>query len=262
MMTYYTQNPIKLTIVIATFNAAKTLKTALESVRNLTYNDWECLIVDGVSTDETLRIIENYEHNDTRFRHISEKDNGVYDAFNKGWKYAHGEWIYYLGADDTLTSQGMEQLMNIAEKVDNNIGVVTGGVIRISQDGSHRKMITKGFVGSHQSMVMKKSVLEQMNGFDLNYNILADFDLFIRLKNSNYDVTNTDIMIAYFNAGGMSEKVKYTIRVFREKLRILHNDIYCKHPLLVALNDTSRTFLGGLYHKIRAIVKKNTLIIV
>lgn len=251
MITHNTPTSIKLTIVIATFNASRTLKSALESVLNLTYNDWECIIVDGLSNDETLHIIESYEQKDNRFHHISEKDNGVYDAFNKGWKEAQGEWIYYLGADDTLFATGLEKLMNVAKKVNPDVGVVSGGVIRVSQNGSQRKMITKGYIGSHQSMVMKRSVLEQMNGFDLNYQILADFDLFIRLKNSKYKVTNTDIIIAYFHAGGMSEKFKYTFRIFHEKLKILHKDKYSKFPFIITLYDTSRTILGGIYHRLR-----------
>ena len=77
-------------IIIATFNAGKTLKVALTSVLNQTFQSWECVIVDGGSKDNTVEIIREYELKDNRFRHISEPDNGIYDAFNKGWRMAKG----------------------------------------------------------------------------------------------------------------------------------------------------------------------------
>lgn len=77
---------IKITIVIATYNAENYIEKALNSVLAQKYLNWECLIIDGASKDKTLSIIEEFEKKDSRIRHISEKDNGIYDAFNKGWK--------------------------------------------------------------------------------------------------------------------------------------------------------------------------------
>ena len=72
-----------ISIIIATFNSSRTLAKALESVLEQNFNDWECIIVDGKSTDSTLDIIKEFELKDSRFSHVSEKDNGIYDAFNK-----------------------------------------------------------------------------------------------------------------------------------------------------------------------------------
>lgn len=73
-------------IVIATYNSKKTLRRALDSVKNQSYQDWECVIVDGASKDGTVEIIKEYKNKDFRFRYISEPDNGIYDAFNKDGK--------------------------------------------------------------------------------------------------------------------------------------------------------------------------------
>ena len=70
-------------IIIATFNAEKTLKIALNSVLNQTFQDWECVIIDGMSKDGTMRIVKEYASKDARFRYISEADKGIFDAFNK-----------------------------------------------------------------------------------------------------------------------------------------------------------------------------------
>ena len=77
-------------IIIATYNSGKTLRRALDSVLNQSYQDWECIVVDGASKDNTIGIVKEYVKKDSRFRYISEPDHGIYDAFNKGWKMAKG----------------------------------------------------------------------------------------------------------------------------------------------------------------------------
>lgn len=246
---------IELTIVIATYNAASTLKRALESVISQSYQNWECLIVDGLSKDNTLQIIQYYEEIDNRIRHISESDKGIYDAFNKGWKLAKGKWIYYLGSDDILTHNGIEELMSYTRNIDSQVAIVSGGVIRITQEGKHRILMSKGFQGSHQSMVTQKKILDILNGFNLTYKILADYDLFIKIKNNGYKVLNTKAIVAYFSAGGMSENLKNIVYIFREKYSILKQDKYCKRPLLKTSYDVFRTVFGAIYHNTLKAIK-------
>ena len=103
---------VKLSILIATYNSQSTLRGALESVKNLSFNEWECIVIDGKSTDETIVIIKEYSDVDARFRFVSEKDNGIYDALNKGVQMAQGEWIYVLGSDDEVTPTGLKDLID------------------------------------------------------------------------------------------------------------------------------------------------------
>ncbi len=100
-----------ITIIIATFNSERFIQSALESVKNQSFQDWECLIVDGVSKDETLSIVKKYMETDERYRYISEPDKGIYDALNKGIGLAKGDWIYILGSDDKVTYDGLSELM-------------------------------------------------------------------------------------------------------------------------------------------------------
>ena len=85
-------------IIIPTFNSAKTLNSAIESVLNQSFDKYEILIIDRVSCDETLKIAQSF--NDERIRILSDMDKGIYDAMNKGIKLAKGEWVYFLGSDD------------------------------------------------------------------------------------------------------------------------------------------------------------------
>jgi glycosyltransferase involved in cell wall biosynthesis len=92
--------PPKISVIIVVFNGAKTLPQAIESVLRQTYKNVELIVVDGGSTDGTLDILRKYESNNFIWK--SEPDKGIYDAMNKGIMMAHGEWLHFLGADDTL----------------------------------------------------------------------------------------------------------------------------------------------------------------
>ena len=237
-----------LSIVIATYNAEHYIKKALSSVLAQKYTNWECLIIDGASKDGTVSIIKEYEKKDSRIRHISEKDNGIYDAFNKGWKNANGEWIYYLGSDDALTYDGIFEQMKVADEASSVIGVINGGVIRVNTDNQQKRILSKGYFGSHQGMIMRRTALEELGGFNLEYKILADYDLFVRMKKSKYEVINTENILAYYNAGGTSEKIKFAKVVFVEKFRILKTEYPCLKAFFKSLYDTLVMIVGRIVH--------------
>ncbi len=206
---------IKISIIIATYNADKTLSEALNSVLNQSFQDWECIIVDGMSKDNTINIIQTFHKKDSRFRYISEQDKGIYDAFNKGWKMANGEWIYYLGADDKLALNGLTDLIYQAGDL-SQWDIIYGNVLHINSIGktkiskccNHNVLPNKGFA-SHQGIIMRKKLIEQLGGFDENLKILADKDLFIRtykLGNCKYKKTNA--LVAIFYTGGSSCGIK------------------------------------------------------
>ena len=117
------RNP-KVSIIIAAYNAGPTIEKALCSVEKQSFQDWECLIIDGMSQDDTIQKVKYFADKDNRFRVFSEPDKGVFDAFNKGWQKAQGEWIYYLGSDDELLPDGIKSLMEYADGVD----LVYGGI--------------------------------------------------------------------------------------------------------------------------------------
>lgn len=208
---------MKLSIIIATYNSEATLHSTLESVKNLVFEDWECLIIDGSSSDSTLEIIEYYKEKDKRFRYISEPDEGIYDALNKGIKLAKGEWIYILGSDDSVTKQGLGDLLRYSnEKLD----VIYGNVYTTSRTGFIRKSFSKNpgylkysMVGCHQGIIMRRSSILQLGGFNCNYPIIADFDLIQRAYLKKYRFYKTNIFVAYFNKTGISNKQSFKDRL-------------------------------------------------
>ena len=134
-------------IIIATYNSEKTLRRALDSVLNQSYQDWECIVVDGASKDNTIGIVKEYVKKDSRFRYISEPDHGIYDAFNKGWKMAKGEWVMYLGSDDRLTQNGFTEVF---EDDYPDYDIISGDVFIEKIDGSVKPNISEGYAGCHQ----------------------------------------------------------------------------------------------------------------
>ena len=202
-------NP-KVSIVIATFNAEKTLRVAMDSILNQTFLNWECIIVDASSKDKTIEIVKSYIKCDSRFHYISEPDKGIYDAFNKGWKLAKGEWILYLGSDDELCVNGLKLLSTEFEKSD----IIYGDVILRYQNGKQKlqlakdaEILSKAAISPccHQSLVMKKELFSQLGGFDLSYKIMADKDLLIKAYKKGYAFKKITGVISYFSLGGVSQ---------------------------------------------------------
>ena len=107
-----------ISVVICTYNSGEITRRAIESVLNCNYENIECLVIDGASKDGTVNIIKSYVDN-PKFRYISESDTGIYNAMNKGWRMAKGEWIHYLGADDELLPNGLHELL---DNVDETLG--------------------------------------------------------------------------------------------------------------------------------------------
>ena len=241
----------KLSIIIATYNSEKSLEKALESVMTQTFQDWECVIVDGASKDNTLQIIEEYEKRDVRFRHVSEPDNGIYDAFNKGWKMAKGEWIHYLGDDDRLTHDGMLKLLAVSglDKVE----VVSGHCYMEKIDGTVKPNYSKGFSGCHQGKITRRTTLERFGGFNIKYPILADKDLMLRMEHSGVHIINVDTFVAYFAMNGISQNLKGLLRRSKELFYVLR-DNRMSNPFFKSARYFIMTFMAISYRKMRKCV--------
>lgn len=213
---------IKISIIIATYNAEATLERALNSVINQQFQDWECIVVDGASKDQTLKIASSFADEDPRIKVYSEPDKGVFDAFNKGWKHASGEWIYYLGCDDELLPNGLSALIVQSEGVD----FVYGGIVRRYRNGSTKssqagifdKCMPFSLGASHQAMIMKRSLIEKLGGFKLKYKILADYDLVNNAYYVGMKTRRCNECVAIFQVGGLSTD---NLSSLKERYKIL-----------------------------------------
>lgn len=244
-------NP-SVTIVIATYNSSKTIRTALDSVKKQKYQDWECLVVDGASKDDTIEIVKEYVKKDSRFRYISEPDKGVYDAFNKGWKMAKGQWIHYLGSDDVLTTNGIHDLI---QEDDGTVDILNGHCYVMKIDGKISHSFSSGYNGCHQGKLMRKSALQRLNGFDTQYKILADVDLFCRAADSKVSVHVVNTFVAYFSMDGISQNLSGFWKRTVEKYKI-HKRYGVARIFKWVVLSSLRQLGSIIYRRISAILKK------
>lgn len=237
----------KVSIVIATFNACKTITQALESVQQQSFKDWECLVVDGASKDDTVSIVETFCRKDHRFRYISEPDKGIYDAFNKGWQTAKGEWILYLGADDFLFPNGLAELMKHAGEAD----VIYGDCeLRFERTKRIRgnlplSCIRHRLPACHQSFAMKRSAIEKLGGFNLEYKVYGDFDLIQRAYMAGFTFKETKAVISSFSVGGVSSD---NISAEAERYRVMKNNKSTNVPALVVARNICMKAAMKIWH--------------
>ena len=245
------KDPI-VSIIIATYNSGETLRKALQSVQDQTYQYWECLIVDGASRDNTIEIVKEFASKDTRFRYISEPDKGIYDAFNKGWKNAKGEWIYYLGSDDRLTKEGLNEL---SKYIDSDVSFLSGDVYIQHIDGRRSLIKAKNGhpdFGYHQGMIMRKSVIAQFNGFDEKYKILADYDLLVRIIKSGGKMQLVDTCpIAFFAQGGTTSQLRTFINTIKDKYDIYKRYKYVRYPFISVCKYAYIKLRSIIYRRLR-----------
>ncbi len=201
-----------LTVVTVCWNAEETIRNAIESILEQSFTEFEYLVIDGFSTDNTYKIVCEYDDafrdRGIVYRHISEKDNGIYDAMNKAVKLASGEWISYINADDSLYSSTV--LSDVFADTHSHADVVYGNVLRIGKDNqfidkaSPIETITMAMPFCHQSSFTRTKYVK----FD-TIHIVADYKLFLGLYLEGKKFEQIDQTIAKYSIEGFSNQNKY-----------------------------------------------------
>lgn len=222
-----------ISILIATYNSQTTIRACLDSLLRQLYQDWECIICDGVSEDDTIKIVEEYEKKDSRFRHNIKKDSGIYDALNNGIKIANGKWLYVLGADDRIHP---EAFFNFDLDKNENYDVIYGNIIDVYANGTHRlikpmplsKIIYLMPFG-HQGAIVKTKLAQDIGGFDIQYKVRGDYNMMLTLYMKGCSFLYIDIPVAYFSLLGYSNSS--VLKYESERLRITRSHHSNKCPL-------------------------------
>lgn len=184
---------IMISIITATYNSAETINDTIKSVLCQTNKDFEYIIVDGGSTDETIDIVKSYESEFSgRLKWVSEKDKGIYDAMNKGIKMASGDIIGILNSDDYYTSDDILQTIADAFKCQNVDAIY--GDIHFIKEGVPDKCVRYyssrlfspfwlrfGFMPAHPSFYCKRDVFDKSGLYRLDYKIGSDYEMMVRL---------------------------------------------------------------------------------
>jgi glycosyltransferase involved in cell wall biosynthesis len=171
-------------IITVCLNEGPTIRRTCVSICSQTFSDFEWIVIDGGSADETLDVLENFRDRITRL--VSEPDDGIYDAMNKGARLAAGKYLVFLNAGDLFFDD--EVLQTVAKAPDADL--VFGDVVFCCENGGQRRQnfpdrLNKYFMLknmlAHQASFFDRAVFLQYGGYDPSFRIAGDYDLFVRL---------------------------------------------------------------------------------
>lgn len=207
-------SPPMISVITPVLNRKDSIGRALASVARQRYPAVEHLIIDGGSTDGTLEVIAAFQKQNPAIRYISEKDNGVYSAMNKGLSLCKGDWIFFLGADDELADECLLDTIFNEGWLDKEHVLYGNVMIRGSAGWANADKIYDGVFDlqklyrkniCHQAILYPRSVIDRIGLYNTKYRITADWDYNLHCW-SRYEFCYIDKIFAHFQAGGTSSE--------------------------------------------------------
>lgn len=188
-------------IITVTLNSEKTIKSTIESVVSQDYPNIEFIIIDGGSRDNTIPIIKKYEKNISYW--VSESDNGIFDAMNKGIHVAHGDYVIFIGSDDVLLENSISNFFRVIEyKIIDQL-IVCSVAIKGTVRNSIPDISLPVPIIHHQGAVFNLIKLRSIELYSDNFKIHSDFDLICRYV-SKFGIHKLQMSICEFSKGGTS----------------------------------------------------------
>ncbi len=207
---------MKISIITVTYNSEKTIKDTLASIANQTFKNIEHIIIDGKSTDNTINIIKKSNHNVVL---ISEPDNGIYDAMNKGIKIASGDIIGILNSDDLYFDNNIINMVVNEFIIDNELNILYGDLVYVKQYNTSkivRNWITcdfynnyfeNGNVPPHPSLFLRNKVYEVAGLFNSQFNFASDYEFMLRIfKKHSFKKKYINHFFVKMRLGGATNK--------------------------------------------------------
>ena len=202
-----------ISVITVCYNSAPLLENTIESVLNQKSASVEYIVVDGASTDETFKILARYKAQiDTL---ISEPDNGIYDAMNKGINAAKGKYILFLNAGDTLCDKSLKQIESQVE-TDLDVyyfgyfNVITVRDSRLIFEGPRCFNLSHEIPTCHNAMAISKEAFNRYGLYDISYRLCADYEWLCR-NNTTLKTEYCDKKLLYYLLGGISELNELTV---------------------------------------------------
>ena len=235
---------VKITIITVTFNRAHVIRDAIEGVLRQKYKNYEYIIVDGASKDNTIDILKEYEPKfEGRMRWISEPDKGLYDAINKGIRMATGDVVGIINSDDFFHRDDTFDVIAEAFKDDNTDAIYTddeeinekaGKRFRFNGGNFKTWQYRIGMMPSHPTFYAKKELFEKYGYYKLGYKIAADFELMMRFAYVNkVKMKYVPEAIMTFRLGGVSTNLKNKMLLNKETVRALReNGLFACTPMI------------------------------
>ena len=252
---------MRISIITVCLNSVKTIEKAIKSVVCQEIEDLEYIIIDGGSNDGTVNVIKKYEDYITYW--VSEKDNGIYNAMNKGLKRATGEVIGILNSDDWYDNKTLKEVKKIFDK-NQDIGVLFGNIILVDIEGNQKVHKYPSFNTlwykmslGHPATFVKKSIYDEYGLFDEKFKIAADYELMYRFWDYKVKFSHYDTVFTYFRTSGISststricknetyEICKKNINDLLMKKSLELNNLRCDKPLYIwGIGNKGKFFLG------------------
>lgn len=215
----------KLSIVVVSLNTKKKFLKTIQSINSQTYKNYEIIVVDGNSTDGTLKIITKMKKNFSKI--IIEKDKGIYDAMNKGSHLASSDWVIFLNSGDVFYNN--QTLFNIFKQPVIENDIIYGDTQVKNENINYfvnssifsKKTILMPFC--HQSTIVKTDIVKK-NKFSLKYKYSSDFDFFIKCFLKKRKFYNSNLNISTVITNGLSDINRQ--KVYSENIQILKNYNY------------------------------------
>ena len=209
---------VKLSIITCTFNSSEFIQDCLKSVSNQSFSDVEHVIQDGCSSDDTIKLIHDVDHDIVKV--FQEPDHGIYDAMNKAINHSKGEIIGILHSDDLFSSDSILQEIMIKFS-DPSVNVVYGDIVffdgradekkikRYWRAGEfHRKKLKFGWMPPHPTMFIRKSFLLEAGVYNTDYSIAGDYEAFLRWsKREDFKCLYFPAVVTEMRLGGVSTRL-------------------------------------------------------
>jgi glycosyltransferase involved in cell wall biosynthesis len=241
--TQYDNGPPLISIVTVVFNDVKHIEDTIKSVVKQAYKNIEYIVIDGGSNDGTLDILRKYE--DRIDYCVSESDEGIYDAMNKGIALANGKWINFMNAGDCFDHSLVLKNMSKGFMQDH---VLVSGHVALFYEETFIETYGNQSIVPHQAAFFRTSEMKRLR-FDLRYKILSDGELLSRMKCSEgFSALYIDIKVANFYLGGIGNHPRFLFNRMREELDLKSTNkesISFKWLFIQAINIT-----GWLFYKI------------
>lgn len=240
---------MKISIITATYNSASTVKITFDSVLAQTYKDIEYIVIDGLSKDNTVDIIKEYEPKfNGRMRWVSEKDKGLYDAMNKGIAMATGDVVGILNSDDFYTSNDILQV--VANNMSaSGVDAVYGDIHFVNDENLDkcvryyssrifcRRLMRYGFMPAHPSFYCKREVYTKYGAFNTKYKIGADFEsllryIFVNRINTKYIKRD---FVTMRTGGASTNGIGSRWQIMKDHLKALKDNGIYSNTLLLCL---------------------------
>lgn len=245
------------TIITATYNAAVTLPRLLESLAAQTCRDFELVVQDGASTDDTLAVIEAWRSRLPAVSVESAPDAGIYDAWNRALDRQGddlGQWVLFLGADDFLAEMDILEKVRTRTNVPVNIKFLAGNISLInvtgivensiaSQVNVDKAMLYRGMPLANPATFYRKNLFGHQR-FDVTFRILGDYDFVASCWTDAQVARSLDMLVSYMLIGGISTSMRGRVLTWREAFRI---GIRYAPRYLVVCRTMRTILLDGLY---------------